>query len=210
MADFKVKAVHADGISWPVRSMLQSLDSPEVGEAEWWRRMALLQNAAACADDGDLLRILDKKKKARYGTAFDAPELVTQNNLPPLSVEESIKRWFQNLSNEEQTEFLNQAMSLLIEATDKTGTNKIFSKKQHWMAVYMVLSNRLGMRLKQNEFHIYAARITPDSCPVNCRITSSTMTNYSKTYGDAPYPEQRNMFWAIIKDLYYSAVNTND
>ena len=57
MTDFIVKAVKIDGSYWPLRAMLQSLDSPELGETEWWRRMAIMQNAAARAGDdaGELL-----------------------------------------------------------------------------------------------------------------------------------------------------------
>lgn len=73
MTDFIVKAVPIDGLNWPLRSLLQSLDSRELGDTEWWRRMAMLQNAAARAGDEKLLGALDEKKKRRWGTCFEAP-----------------------------------------------------------------------------------------------------------------------------------------
>lgn len=218
MTDFIVKAVNIDGLGWPLRALLQSLDSRELGETEWWRRMALMQNAAARAGDQKLLGALDNKKEKRYGSRFEAPEVVTQNNLPALSVEESVKRWFQDLKQEKRQEVLEQAMGNLLETTDNDGKKKLFSKKQHWMAVYMVLRDRLGLVVKHKEFHIYADKITPDTCPSKLRISPSTMTNFSKTVTEEPYFKMKNnpfhvhcsVLWAIIKDIYFSMVSTNE
>ena len=217
MTDFIVKAVPLDGVNWPLRSMLQSLDSHELGEAEWWRRMAVLQNAAARAGDGELLGALDDKRKRRWGVSFEAPEVVTPNNLPPLSVDECVRRWFLKLSNEEQQEVLKQAVGKLLEATDSAGRKKLFSNKQHWMAVYMVVRDRLNVTVKHKEFHTYADKITPDACPPNLRISSSTMTNFSKTVPDGPYYKIKQnpfhelcvMLWTIIKSIYFAQVSTN-
>lgn len=212
MSEFIVKAVPIDGLNWSLRPLLQSLDSQELGETEWWRRMAMLQNAAARSGDECLLKALDKKKKDRWGTSFEAPEVISQNNLPPLSIEECVKRWFQKLGKEKQQEVLKQALSTLFNATDDKGIKNIFSKKQHWMAIYKVLNEQLGILIKQNEFHTYVASITPDNCPSNKRISSSTMTNYSKTiYSNRnPYHVQCRMFWSIIINLYYAEVSTNE
>ncbi len=216
MTDFIVKAVSIDGMNWPIRSLLQSLDSLELGDAEWWRRMASLQNAAARAGDVFLLAVLDMKKKKRWGTSFEAPEVVTGNNLPPLSIEESIKRWFQELSKEEQEAFLMQAMEKLLEATDENG-RKMFSKKQHWMAVYIVLRDRLSIAIQQVNFDRFANLITPKTCPSGYKISSSTMTNFSKIVPVGPYFRMKqnpfdalcSTLWTIIKNLYYSKVSTN-
>ncbi len=216
MTDFIVKAVPLDDLNWPLRSLLQSLDSRELGDAEWWRRMASLQNAAARTGDGELLAVLDEKKKARWGTSFKAPEIVTQNNLPPLSIEDSVKRWFQDLSNEKQQVVLKQAMEKLLEATNEDGKN-LFTKKQHWMAVYMVLRDRLSIAIQHKDFAHFAIKITPEGCPSKLRISPSTMTNFSKTVPEGPYYKMKqNPFeglcmtlWIIIKNIYYSMVSTN-
>lgn len=220
MADFIVKAVIIDGLNWPLRALLESLDSKELGETEWWRRMAILQNAAARTGDGILLRALDNKKESRWGRVFDAPEIITQNNLPPLSVEECVKRWFQEFTEEKQQEILKHAMCSFLDVTDETGMKKLFSKKQDWIAVYMVLRDRLGIYIKKNEFHNYTAKIIPDNCPSDLKITSSTMTNFSKTSFDGPYYKKKEnqnpfhnkceMLWTIIRSIYYSQKFTND
>lgn len=216
MTDFIVKAVSIDGMNWPLRSLLHSLDSRELGDAEWWRRMASLQNAAARAGDAELLAALDQKKKDRWGTTFEAPEVVTQNNLPPLSIEECVKRWFQELSNEKQLAVLKQAMEKLLEVSNEEG-KKLFSKKQHWMAVYMVLRDRLNIAIQHKDFADYVQKITPEKYPSKLRISSSTMTNFSKVVPEGPYFKMKqNPFeglcatlWTIIKNIYYSTVTTN-
>jgi len=221
MADFIVKAVIIDGLNWPLRALLESLDSRELGETEWWRRMAILQNAAARTGDSILLKALDNKKESRWGRVFDAPEIITQNNLPPLSVEECVKRWFQELAENNRLEVLKKAMGLLLETNNNKGTKKLFNRKQHWMAVYMVLRDRLSLLINQKEFHTFATTITPDNCPSNLMITSYTMTNFSKTISSEgsyfkmspkqnPFHEHCDKFWTIIKGLYYSIEFTNE
>ena len=82
----------------------------------------------------------------------------------------------------------------------------------------MVLRDRLNVNVKQNEFHTYADKITPDACPSKFRITSSTMTNFSKTVPDGPYYKMKqnpfqelcSMLWTIIKNIYFSKVSTNE
>jgi len=213
MTDFIVKAILIDGLNWPIRAVLQSLDSPELGETEWWRRMAMLQNAAARANDGMLLDALDKKKEVRWGTKFEVPEVITQNNLPQVSVDENIKLQFKNLDEDKQCEILKLAMEELLNLKVEGG-KKLFSNKQHWMGIYLVLFYRLSIDLQKNTFHIYADKITPDTCPTNLKITSSTMTNFSKTInsedGNNPFRDTSNKFWAIIKNLFYKNNFTNE
>lgn len=205
---------------WPLRTLLESLDSKELGEAEWWRRMATLQNAAARSGDGFLLEVLDDKKESRWGTGFDAPEIITQNNLPPRPELDNIIRWFQELAEEKRQEVIKKAISLLFDTYNNRGTKKLFNRKQHWMAVYMVLRDRLGLIINQNKFHTYIAKLIPDNCPSNLMITSYTMTNFSRTISceslyfkmtpkQNPFHEHCDKFWTIIKGLYYSREFTN-
>jgi hypothetical protein len=217
MADFIVKAIPIDGMNWPIRSVLLSLDSTELGDAEWWRRMAILQNAAGRAGDGMLLDVLDTKKQNRWGSAFDEPEIATDNNLPQLTVEAEVKRYFQKLEKSEQYEFLKTAMENLLEVRSSDGKKNIFSKKQDWMGIYMVLRDRLGFITVQKEFHKEAEKFTPDTCPKKLKITSTTMSNFSKMCSDGPYYKMKNnpfsdicnTFWTIVKTSYYNVKKTN-
>ena len=219
MTDFVVKAVHLDGLNWPVMAMLKSLEGKDLGDAEWWRRMAVLQNAAARTGDGNLLAVLDNARKNRFNVGFEAPEVVSTNNLPPLSTEECVKRWFQDLEDGDKVKMLKESMAKMLEATDDKG-KKLFTKKQHWMPVYMVIRDRLGMNIPQNRFCTYAKNITPEKCPARLRISSTTMTNFSKTVPDGlyfklkpnknPFTPQCSFFWDCIKGLYYSEFSTNE
>ena len=70
------------GLKWPTETLLLSLTQDrELGETEWWRRMAALIHVAAKSSDSDLMEALDAAKKARWGSGFpqveveaDAPE----------------------------------------------------------------------------------------------------------------------------------------
>ena len=219
MAEFLVKAVHLDGVVWPVWTMMDSLGQKELGDTEWWRRMAVLQHAAVSTGDVNLLIALNKFRKDRYNVEFEEPEVVSINNLPNQSVEECVKRWFQGLDESKQQEVLTEAMAKLLEATGKDG-KELFTKKQHWMAVYIVLRYRLGLNIQQNNFFNYAKKITPEKCPAKLRISSLTMTNFSKTVPNGifsklnteknPFYAQCNSLWTIIRKLYYSDISTNE
>ena len=70
------------GMKWPTETLLLSLTADcELGEAEWWRRMAMLQNVAARTSDPLLLDALDAAKKARWGSGFPQLDVTTPQNL---------------------------------------------------------------------------------------------------------------------------------
>jgi len=70
------------GMKWPTETLLLSLTADrELGEAEWWRRMAMLQNVAARTSDPLLLEALDAAKKSRWGSGFPQLDVTTPQNL---------------------------------------------------------------------------------------------------------------------------------
>ena len=97
--------------------------------------------------------------------------------------------------------------------TDHTG-KAIFWQKQHWMGVYLVLRDRLGVRCPQTGFAEYAQKITPLNCPDNLKIGQTTMTNFSKlVIEDKPYFEMKhNPFEEVCKtlwDIIFKQILTN-
>ena len=71
------------GQKWPIDLLLLSLtEDRELGETEWWRRMATLQNAAAQSSDDSLLIELNKAKEIRFGSCFPVQEVTTSQNMP--------------------------------------------------------------------------------------------------------------------------------
>ena len=94
-------------------------------------------------------------------------------------------------------------MGALMAVTDHTG-KAIFWKKQHWMGVYLVLRDRLGMRCPQKRFADFAPKITPQNCQESLKIGQTTMTNFSKIIlEDKPYFEMKhNPFEEVCKTLW--------
>lgn len=82
---FKISCIDIGyGQKWPIDLLLLSLtEDRELGETEWWRRMATLQNAAAQSSDGSLLIELNKAKEIRFGSRFPIQEVTTSQNMPP-------------------------------------------------------------------------------------------------------------------------------
>lgn len=71
------------GQKWPIELLLISLSADgELSEAEWWRRMAILQNAAAQTSDTVLLTELNKAKEKKFGSCFPQQVVTTLQNMP--------------------------------------------------------------------------------------------------------------------------------
>ena len=199
------------GQKWPIEILLFSLTvDRELGETEWWRRMAILQNTAAQTKDDKLLDELDKAKERRWGSRFPQQEVTTPQNLPPFRSqdEEAIDR-FNKLTEQARLDLLRDAMKKLLEAKNVRGV-KIFCQKQQWMGIYLVLRDRLGVRLSQKEFTDFAIKITPYECPDKVKISENTMTNFSKkiienkVYYEMkhnPFSDVCDAFWNLVKML---------
>ena len=128
------------------------------------------------------------------------------NILPATSQEAKIRSFFNQQDDCTQQVLLREAMGALMGVTDHTG-KAIFWQKQHWMGVYLVLRDRLGMRCPQKRFADFAPKITPQNCQENLKIGQTTMTNFSKIIvEDKPYFEMKhnpfeevcNTLWDII------------
>ena len=125
------------------------------------------------------------------------------NISPATSQEAKIRSFFNQQDDRTQQVLLREAMGALMAVTDHTG-KAIFWQKQHWMGVYLVLRDRLGVRCPQTGFAEYAQKITPLNCPYNLKIGQTTMTNFSKlVIEDKPYFEMKhNPFEEVCKTLW--------
>ena len=119
------------------------------------------------------------------------------------SQEDRIRSFFNKQDDRTQQAWLREAMKALMGITDHTG-RAIFGQKQHWMGVYLVLRDRLGIRCPQKGFADYAPKITPQNCQENLKIGQTTMTNFSKlVIEDKPYFEMKhNPFEEVCKTLW--------
>lgn len=111
-------------------------------------------------------------------------------------------------------------MALLEKMRDNQG-RPLFSQKQCWISVYLVLCQRLHLTFTQKDFYDYALQITPEGFQDKIRIGKSTMGNLSNyELPSQPYYEWSGMqlkgdgiivrfhticerFWEIIRQLLY-------
>lgn len=71
------------GQKWPTEVLLSSLlNDRELGDAEWWHRMSLMQNAVIQTSDKFLLESLNQVKEKRWGSRFPQQEVTTPQNIP--------------------------------------------------------------------------------------------------------------------------------
>ena len=89
----------------------------------------------------------------------------------------------------------------------------LFSQKNHWLGVMMVIRDRLDNNINQRNFFPYAQMITPDNWPESIRIGKHTAKNFSRLLCDGdrcepyydmdknPQEELCDMFWDIVKRI---------
>ena len=197
--------VFHDGVELPVGILINmAMGAPDYHTAEHY-----LVSLLYCASMREDRRLLSKCQEIRQHFGVSPyPELpASESNLPPIcSQEEEVRRYYSKESETGKFEILKKAISVLLSSTNKYGQN-IFSKKQHWMGVYLVLRDRLGIRCSQTGFADYASKITPCNCPDELRIGSSTMTNFAKIVTeDKPYFEMKHNPFAEICDTLWNII----
>lgn len=139
------------------------------------------------------------------------PELpASKGNMPNVpAIEEETRQYFKRLTQAAKLDLLRKAMIFLKDATNDYH-QKVFSQRQDWMGVYLVLHDRLYDRLPQSHFADFAVTFTPDDWPEDLKINKSTMTNFAKVVTEnKPYYMMKenkfqdvcNAFWNIIIKL---------
>ena len=197
--------VSHDGVELPVGILISmAMGAPDYHTAEHY-----LVSLLYCASMREDRRLLSKCQEIRKHFGISPyPELpASESNLPPIrSREEEVRRYYSKESEIGKFEILKKAISALLSSTNEYGQN-IFSKKQHWMGVYMVLRDRLAIRCSQTGFADYASKITPNNCPNELRIGSSTMTNFAKVITeDKPYFEMKHNPFAEVCDTLWKII----
>lgn len=204
--------VFHDGVYLPVKSLVtMAMNAPNYIIAEHY--LFSLLNYAAMSGNSKLLEICQKIRQ--YIGISPYPEHPdSKGTTSPIRTKEEVRSIFNKLNLNTQHELLCEAIKILMQETDDTG-KAIFWQKQHWMAVYLVLRDGLGMRLSQTGFDEYANRITPHDCQDSLRIGTSTMTNFSKIitedkpYYDMkhnPFAKECDTLWAIIERLILTRI----
>ena len=127
------------------------------------------------------LRRIYKKPLFRGSPASD-------HNLPggSSSDDTALKDFFRKTSDA-QNKILKKSVDMMLMENDMQG-NPLFTKKQDWIGIYLVVKAHIEKRITQKDFYPYALKITPDDFPENLRISSGTISNISH-FGlpDLPY-----------------------
>jgi hypothetical protein len=194
-----------DGVELPARTLvLMAMNAPDYHTAEHY-----LVSLLYCASIREDRRLLAKCQEIRqhFGITPYPEQPASIGNLPPVRPQEEEVRSIFNKQNENiRYEWLREALTSLLDITDNTGKN-ISSKKQHWMGVYLVLRDRLGIRCSQTGFADYASKITPCNCPDDLKIGSSTMTNFAKIVTeDKAYFEMKHNPFAEVCDTLWNII----
>ncbi len=188
-----------------------AMNAPDYHTAEHYM-FSLLYCAVTCGNR----RLLEECQEIRrhFGVPPYPEQHALKGDVPAIRTKEEVRSIFNRLNDDSQRELLREAVKIMIHETDDTG-KAIFWQKQHWMAVYLVLRDGLGIRCSQTGFARFANRITPHDCPESLRIGTSTMTNFSKTVTEEkPYYEMKhnpfwvvcNAFWNIIERLVHTGI----
>lgn len=199
--------VFHDGVYLPVKSLVaMAMNAPDYHTAEHYM-VSLLY----CAVMYGNRKLLEKCQEIRqHFGVLPYPEVKAfGENVLPIRTMEEVRSIFNMLDDDTQHKLLCEAIKIMMRKTDDEG-KAIFRQKQHWIGVYLVLRDGLGIECTQTGFTEYADGITPHDFPKKLRIGNSTMTNFSKTITENkffykmkhnPFKAVCNTFWNIIEKL---------
>ncbi len=128
------------------------------------------------------------------------------------SVEFKVRKAYAQMSKEQKCKSMKQSLCLLRMQSD------LFCKKNNWLAVMLVVKDRLDGTINQNNFYNYACAITPEDWPAELRISEHTTKNFSRLldaedrmeayYDMAKNPQALlcNEFWEIVMQVVLTEI----
>ena len=196
--------VFHDGVYLPAKSLVaMAMNAPDYHTAEHY--MVSLLYCAVIYENGRLLEICQEIRQ-HFGVSPYPEQHALRGNVLPIRTKEEVRSIFNKLDKNTQRELLCEAVKIMMHETDDTG-KAIFWQKQHWMAIYLVLRDGMGIRCSQTGFAEYANRITPQDCPESLRIGTSTMTNFSKIITEEkPYYEMKHNPFAEVCSTFWNTI----
>lgn len=214
-ANYSEENVMLGGKSLPVCELLAM--AWHTGEEKYI--VALEQYADEKGDEYTIMSAMHIRRAYHKPRSYAYPS-ATNDNPRVSEIDEETRQKFETLNPDKQKELLRKGMALLAKERNSQG-KLLFSQKQYWISVYLVLSQRLHLNFTQKKFYDYALEITPVDFLENIRIGSSTMGNLSNyELPSSPYYEWTEIqlkgdgliarfhavcerFWEIIKQLLY-------
>jgi len=159
-----------------------------------------------------LLKEVNDIRKNYNTFLFDLPEEspASNNNMPGYwnqntKMTEEVRKRYQALGKDELVNLLKCCLTLLM-----AYSKDIFKKKADWIGIFMVIRDRLDGHLTQKVFFDLVQQITPEDWPSDCRISSSTMSNYGRyvpyKHRDLCYYEMEDNPWRALCDAFWNIV----
>ena len=123
-----------------------------------------------------------------------------------------VKKLFNLMDREGKIKVLKTSLGLLRKESE------LFSQKNHWMSIMMVIRDRLDNNINQRNFFPYAQMITPEEWPISIIIGEHTSKNFSRLLTDSdrcepyydmddnPQEELCDLFWDIVKRVVLTEI----
>jgi hypothetical protein len=128
------------------------------------------------------------------------------------TVEMKIRKIYARMDDNKKLSIMRSCLSLLIVESN------LFHRKADWLAILLVIRDRLDGSINQSNFLSFATRITPEGWPQSLRMSAHTATNFSKLlrdcdWTDAYYDMDSNpvgqlcdKFWEIVKQAFLTEI----
>ena len=115
-----------------------------------------------------------------------------------------VRKAYGKMTEKEREELMKSCLKMLIME------DKLFSSKNDWLSVMLVVRDRLDGNINQNNIYEYARAITPEDWPKSLRISEHTPKNFSRLLSmedrkepyydmiDNPQKDLCDRFWEIV------------
>ncbi len=206
--------VYLDG-AWLGEEQLLKLaaDAGSYGVAEHYL-VALLVNAVLNGHR----RVLPKvnEVRLRYGVLpipyiNNMAEEKTQEERITKDLNLIARQIYGQLSREERARTVRNCLLTLIHKY-----HKLFSSRSCWNGIFLVIRDRVDVRMKLSDFTAFVLESTPSGWPKRLGIGSTTMGNFSHYVGSAhreeayylmsnnPWQELCDRFWEILREEIFT------
>ena len=129
------------------------------------------------------------------------------------AADQEARRLFTKMDREHRIGVLRRSLSRLL------GDHHLFTYARHWLAIFMVVRDRLvGESLNQLSFIDLALEISPDNLPEKLKMHKNTTKNFGREISEAdrgevyyrmkrnPQKELCDTFWNIIKETILTEI----
>ena len=118
------------------------------------------------------------------------------------SLDDMARKMYNGLKSDKQKQLLKDSLLILI-----TSHRELFKKKVYWIAIYLVIRDRIDSNLSKTDFTEMAIKLIPKEWPIELVINDRTLSNFARylDYEDRfePYYDMDNNPWDELCDVYW-------